>query len=313
MSTTPHISIVIPCYRDEASLPALFARLGPVMDALAGPVELILVDDGSPDRTSLRAIELARAFHHPTSVIRLLRNFGQHPAVFAGFEASRGKIVVTLDSDLQYPPEEIPLLIDQLALPEFPVVSGYREQRNDPWSRRQLTKLMSRWLSARTDAPLRDYGSMFRVYDRSVVVQLLQFREQRRYIPSLVGWLGVGVKEVPISHAPRGEGGSRYRLRTLVDLLIDMVTSYTTFPLRIVTLAALFASLAGFVAMIGFGMYRIFIGGGVSGLASAFALIFFLFTIQLLLLALLGEYVGRIYVEAKGRPYYIVADVTTNQ
>jgi undecaprenyl-phosphate 4-deoxy-4-formamido-L-arabinose transferase len=309
----PRVSIVIPCYRDEEAVPTLFARLGPVMDSLDAPAELILVDDGSPDRTALRAIELARDFSHPTSVVRLSRNFGQHPAVFAGFEVSRGDVVVTLDSDLQYPPEEIPRLIEQLAPPEYPVVSGFREQRRDRWSRRQLTRLMSHWLGRQTGSPLKDYGSMFRAYDRSVIEQLLRFRERRRYIPSLVGWLGVGVREIPVAHDARGEQGSRYRLRPLVDMLLDMVTGYSTFPLRTVTLAGMFASLLGFVATVGLGVYRIFVGAGVSGLVSAFAVLFFLIGVQLFLLALIGEYVGRIYIEAKSRPYYLVAEVTTNR
>ena len=172
---------------------------------------------------------------------------------------------------------------------------------------------MSHWLGRQTGSPLKDYGSMFRAYDRSVIEQLLRFRERRRYIPSLVGWLGVGVREIPVAHDARGEQGSRYRLRPLVDMLLDMVTGYSTFPLRTVTLAGMFASLLGFVATVGLGVYRIFVGAGVSGLVSAFAVLFFLIGVQLFLLALIGEYVGRIYIEAKSRPYYLVAEVTTNR
>lgn len=311
-SSSVDVSIVIPCYRDWHNLPAIFERLGPVLEAIDGHGELVLVDDGSPDLTGSRAIELAREFPHPTTVVRLMRNFGQHPAVFAGFEHCRGRVVVTMDSDLQYPPEEVPRLLAELSS-EYPVVSGYRAHRRDPVLRRWLTNALSRWLGRRTGQQLRDFGSMFRAYDRQVIEQLLSFREQRRYIPSLVAWLGVPVKEIPIEHAARGQSGSRYRFRQLVDMLLDLVTGYSTFPLRVVTLTGLAGSFLGLVATISFGAYRFFIGAGVSGLISAVALMFFLLGVQLFLLALIGEYVGRIYIEAKQRPYYVVAEVVENR
>jgi undecaprenyl-phosphate 4-deoxy-4-formamido-L-arabinose transferase len=304
----PALSLVIPLYRDEDALQALFERCGPVMDQIDGGAELVLVDDGGLDRTAPRAIELAEAFGHPTTVVRLARNVGQHAAVFAGLGHARGDAVVTLDSDLQYPPEEIPRLLAELS-PDHPVVSGYRADRKDPLLRRLITRALTAWLNRKTGATLRDFGSMFRVYDRRTVDLMLTFTERHRYVPAIVAWLGIPIKEMPIAHAPRTERGSRYRLAMLVDLVLDLVTGYSVFPLRILTMLGLVASLAGFLGTCAFIVYRVAVGAGVSGTVSAFALVFGLLAVQLLIVALIGEYVGRIYTEAKARPYYVVAEV----
>jgi undecaprenyl-phosphate 4-deoxy-4-formamido-L-arabinose transferase len=310
MIAKPKISIVIPLYRDEEALSRIFERVGAAMDSLPSG-ELVLVNDGSPDRTGPVAVQLAQSFRHPTIVVNLLRNFGQHPAVFAGFEHARGQVVVTLDSDLQYRPEEIGNLVDELSA-EFPVVSGYRADRADPPIRRLLTRVLSYWLSRQTGSTLKDYGSMFRAYRRSVVDQLLLFKERRRYVPALVGWLGVPVKEVPVSHDPRADQGSRYRLGTLVEMFLDLIAGYTTFPTRVLTGVGFVGALLSLGATIAFLTYRIVIGAGTSGLASAFAALFFLAAIQLFILGFLGEYIGRVYIETKQRPYYLVASVVTN-
>jgi len=299
------LSIVIPLYRDQDALKEIFERCQPILDAQPDGGELVLVDDGGLDLTTPRALELADNFTHPTTVVQLTRNFGQHPAVFAGLAHARGDRVVTLDSDLQYPPEEIPKLLNELG-PDYPVVSGYRADRRDPWTRRLITRALTRWLNKQTRTELRDFGSMFRAYDRKTVDLMISFTERHRYVPAIVAWLGVPIKEVPIAHAPRGEEGSRYRLSTLVEMVFDLVTGYSVFPLRLLTGLGLLASAAGFVGTISFIIYRVVIGAGVSGTVSAFALVFALLGVLLLLVALIGEYVGRIYSEAKGRPYFVV-------
>jgi undecaprenyl-phosphate 4-deoxy-4-formamido-L-arabinose transferase len=307
-NAAPSLSIVIPLYKDESALPAIFERCRPVIDGIDGGGELVLVDDGGLDRTTPVAIELAQEYPHAVTVVRLARNFGQHPAVFAGLAHARGQRVVTLDSDLQYPPEEIPKLLAELS-PEYPVVSGSRADRQDPAVRRLITRTLTRWLNRQTKSDLRDFGSMFRAYDRATVDLMLEFTERHRYVPAVVAWLGVPIKEVPIAHAARGEQGSRYRLSTLVDMVLDLITGYSVFPLRIVIFLGLLASAAGFIGTLAFAVYRVAVGSGVSGTVSAFALIFALSGVQLLIVALIGEYVGRIYTEAKGRPYYVVGAV----
>jgi len=305
------LSIVIPLYRDEDSLQAIFERCEPILSGAEGGGELVLVDDGGLDRATPRAVQMAKDYPHRVVIVRLGRNFGQHPAVFAGLEYSSGELVATLDSDLQYPPEDIPMLAAHVS-DEFPVASGVRTDRRDPLLRRLITRRLTGWLNARTGTDLQDFGSMFRVYRRDVVDMMLTLTERHRYVPAVVAWLGVPIKEIPISHEARGEQGSRYRINTLLDLFLDLVTGYSVFPLRLVTGLGLVASAAGFLGTILFAIYRITTGGGVSGLVSAFALVFALMGVQLLLMALLGEYVGRIYNEAKARPYYIVRDVHRN-
>jgi undecaprenyl-phosphate 4-deoxy-4-formamido-L-arabinose transferase len=300
------LSIVIPLYRDEDALQPIFDRCRPILDAQPDGGELVLVDDGGLDRTTPRALNLADGYGYPTTVVRLTRNFGQHPAVFAGLASSRGQRVVTLDSDLQYPPEEIPKLLAELG-PDYPVVSGYRADRRDPLIRRLITRSLTRWLNVQTHSNLHDFGSMFRVYDRHTVDLMVSFTERHRYVPAVVAWLGVPIKEVPIAHAPRGARGSHYRLSTLVDMVLDLITGYSVFPLRILSMLGLIASLGGFIGTLIFIIYRIAVGGGVSGTVSAFALVFALLGVLLLLVALIGEYVGRIYNEAKARPYFVVA------
>ena len=279
------------------------------MSRLTGTTELILVDDGSPDLTARRAREAAEGFAHPAIVVRLTRNFGQHPAVMAGFEHCSGEVILTMDSDLQYPPEQIPLLLDALS-DEHPVVSGVRETRRDPLLRRGVTRALSWWLGRQTGTRLRDVGSMFRAYERRVVEQLLAFSELRRFIPAMVAWLGVPVLEIPVKHEPRGDQGSRYRLGSLVDLFLDLLTGYSTFPLRAVAVAGLVGSLLGLGGTLSFMVYRVVAGAGVSGLVSAFALVFFLLTILLFVTAMIGEIAGRTYAEVRRRPLFIVADVT---
>jgi len=306
----PLLSIVSPVYRAEEIVAELERRITEEVSRITPDFEIVLVDDGSPDRAWSR-IEEACAADPRVKGIQLSRNFGQHPAVFAGFEHCLGDVVVTMDSDLQYAPEDIPRLVGELS-PEASVVSGYRSARADPWFRRIISTTLSRWLSRATGSELRDYGSMFRAYDRSVVTQLLRFRERRRFVPALVGWLGVPVKEIPVRHEPRGGGGSRYRLGPLVDMFLDLITGYATFPLRILTVLGFAGAVLGLAATISLLTYRIVSGTGPSGLVSAFGLVFFLLGVQLFIVGLIGEYVGRVYIEAKDRPYYIVREVTRN-
>lgn len=307
-NTAPGLSIVVPLYRDQDAVAEIFRRCEPIFDEQPLGGELVLVDDGSQDRTTQVALELAQRFPYPTTVVRFTRNFGQHPAVFAGLAQARGGRVVTLDSDLQYPPEEIPKLLGELSA-DYPVVSGYRATRRDPLVRRLITRALTRWLNARNQTHLRDFGSMFRAYDRHTVDLMIGFTERHRYVPAVVTWLGVPIKEVAVAHEPRGKQGSRYRLATLVEMMLDLITGYAVFPLRILTAIGLIASVGGFVGTLFFLVYRIADGGGVSGTVSAFALVFALLAVLLLLVAMIGEYVGRIYSEAKARPYFVVDSI----
>lgn len=304
---SPVLSIVIPCYEDADALPGLLEALRPVLDR-AGDAELVLVDDGSRDKTAWHARRLAESYPHAVTVVRLTRNFGQHPAVFAGLAHARGDVVVTMDSDLQYPADQVERLVERVS-PEWPVVSGIRSERRDPALRGVITRLLTKWLNRQTKSRLRDFGSMFRAYDRAVVDQMLTVTERHRYVPAVVAWLGVPILELPVRHLPR-PSRSRYRLGPLVDMLLDVVTGYSVSPLRIITGAGLAGCMVGVVATLAFLVYRLVEGSGGAGTVSAFAALFFLAGMQLLVVAMLAEYVGRIYTEVRGRPYYLVAEAT---
>lgn len=306
------VSVVVPCYRDEDNIEPLLARLDPVLRAIGGVCEVVIVDDGSPDRTSERAAALIDGYPHPATLVRLARNFGQHPAVFAGLAHARGSVVVTMDSDLQYSPEDIPLLLQALRN-GAEVASGVRQSRADPVGRRLITQLLGWWLGRQTGTRLADYGSMFRAYDRRTVDRMLLFTERHRYVPALVAWLGANIVEIPITHSARGQTGTRYRIGSLIDMVLDLVTGYAVFPLRVMSALGILGALIGFVSSLFFLGYRVIEGGGGAGTVSAFALIFGLLAMVLLVLALLGEYVGRIYNESKGRPYYVVGDVMRHE
>jgi Na+-transporting methylmalonyl-CoA/oxaloacetate decarboxylase gamma subunit len=148
---------------------------------------------------------------------------------------------------------------------------------------------------------------MFRAYDRNTVDLMVSFTERHRYVPAVVAWLGVPIKEIPITHEPRGDQGSRYRLSALIEMVFDLITGYSVFPLRLLTGLGILASVGGFIGTLAFIVYRVAVGAGVSGTVSAFALVFALLAMLLLLVAMIGEYVGRIYSEAKARPYFVVA------
>ncbi len=302
------LSVVVPCYYDEDNVAPLLERLDPVLRDLDGDCEVVLVDDGSRDATSKRAVEAAASYPHPVRLVRLARNFGQHPAVFAGLAHASGEIVVTMDSDMQYRPEDIPLLVAALH-DGAEVASGVRAQRADPLGRRMITRGLSWWLGRQTGTQLADFGSMFRAYDRATVDRMLLFTERHRYVPALVAWLGADITEVEITHDPRGDSGSRYRIGALVDMLLDLVTGYAVFPLRLVAGLGVAGAFVGFLASVFFLIYRVVKGDGGAGAVSAFALIFALLAILLVAVALIGEYVGRIYSESKGRPYYVVGEV----
>jgi undecaprenyl-phosphate 4-deoxy-4-formamido-L-arabinose transferase len=223
MAEQAALSVVVPCYRDEALLPRLLARLGPVLECWPGPAELVLVDDGSPDRTAERARALAAGAGHPLTVVRLARNCGQHAALMTGLEVSRGEVVVTLDSDLRYPPEQIAALTDPLSA-ESPVVAGVRVGRTDPRSRRAVTRLLSWWIGRRSGTHVRDVGCMFRAYERGVVEQLVALRDPRPFISAMTARLGVTVTEVPISET--GDASeTRYSRAALVRLFLDAIRS----------------------------------------------------------------------------------------
>jgi undecaprenyl-phosphate 4-deoxy-4-formamido-L-arabinose transferase len=302
------MSVVVPAFNEAASLTTLVERISASVAPL-GSFETIVVDDGSTDDTWDVLKALSR--DHPELIgIRLQRNFGQHPAVSAGFSATRGRVVITIDADLQNPPEEIPKLVSRLG-PDCDVASGWRLDRKDGLSRKLPSRLMNLIIAKLTGVRLNDYGCMLRAYKRKVIEQVQACPEMNKSITALVSWLGVRIVEVPVEHHSRASGRSRYGYWKLLRMNFDIVTGFTTGLLQFVSLSGMLMALVGFAAAIGVGTWRILHGGGPIGANTFVALLLFLSGAQLVAIGTVGEYVSRIFVQVQGRPYYIVSEATS--
>ena len=303
----PTLSVVIPVYNEERNLDALYARLAPVLNGTGQPYEVIFVDDGSADG-SLEILRRLHDAHRAVRVIALNRNYGQHAAVFAGLDHARGDAIVTLDADLQNPPEEIPRLLAQLEA-GHDVVGGWRENRQDPAIRRFLSWCMNRLTSIMVGVRMRDYGCMLRAYRREVVDVLQGCRELSSFVPALANSFARSPIEVPVRHDPRANGRSQYGPFRLIRLALDLMTGFSLLPVQVVSLAGIGIALLG----LGFGAFllvrRLFVGPEVEGVFTLFAILFVFVGIQVLALGLIGEYVGRIYLEVRRRPRYVVQAV----
>jgi undecaprenyl-phosphate 4-deoxy-4-formamido-L-arabinose transferase len=278
------------------------------MQDLGQPYEIVYVDDGSQDGTFDVLLEIHQRDATHVRAIRLMRNFGQHPAVTAGFDHVAGEIVITLDSDLQNPPEEIPKLLTKLEEGND-VVTGWRQVRHDPWMRTLPSRFINWIIASTTGVKLHDYGCMLRVYRRHVVQLLNQCGESRRFITALTSWLGVNIAEVPVRHEAAGLRSSRYNYRRLIRMTLDLVTGYSLLPVHLVTALGLAMASLGIAAGLFLLGWRIVFGVNSSGLSSFVALLLVLFGIQLAGIGIIGEYIGRIYTEVQGRPYYLIRTV----
>ena len=306
--TAPRVSVVVPVFDEEANLPELLARLAKVGEEL-GPHEIILVNDGSRDR-SLELMRAATATSPNLVVIDLNRNYGQHAAVFAGFAVARGEVVVTLDADLQNPPEEVPRLVAKIDA-GYDVVGSVRVQRQDTLFRRTASKIVNRLTARVTGAKLTDYGCMLRAYRRGVVEALSASGEISTFIPVLADMFAGRVTEIPVAHAERAAGASKYSPWKLVRLQFDLLTSFTVLPLRLTMGVGVVTALASLAVAAVLLAGRLLYGSewAVSGVFTLFAVLFGLIGFLIFALGLLGEYVGRIYMEVRRRPRYVVRTI----
>jgi undecaprenyl-phosphate 4-deoxy-4-formamido-L-arabinose transferase len=305
----PYLSVVVPVFNEEESLPELLSRLSPALSALARSYEVVLVNDGSRDR-SLELLREATARDPHLTVIDFNRNYGQHSAIFAGFEAARGEIIVTLDADLQNPPEEIGKLVARME-EGFDVVGSVRIKRQDPFFRRLASRLVNRVTSMATGVQLSDYGCMLRAYRRDVVKTLCQSKEISTFIPVLADMFAGRVTEVPVAHAERLKGKSKYSLWKLLRLQFDLMTSFSLWPLRSTMVMGVLMAAASMLAALVLIAGRIIKGHewAVSGVFTVFSVLFFFVGAMFFALGLLGEYVGRIYMEVRHRPRYVIRQV----
>ena len=304
----PAVSVVIPVYNEEEVLQALFDRLYPVLDASGETYEIIFVNDGSRDRS---AQLLAAQFHLRPDVTRVVLfngNFGQHMAIMAGFEHVRGAIAITLDADLQNPPEEIPRLVEAIRA-GHDYVGTIRRQREDSTFRRLASRAMNGLRERITRIQMTDQGCMLRAYDRALIDTLNACHEVNTFIPALAYTFAASPTEIEVAHEERFAGESKYSVYKLIRLNFDLVTGFSIVPLQwfsiIGTLLSLFSG-ALFVLLL---VRRFVLGSEVEGVFTLFALQFFLTGIMLFGIGLMGEYVGRIQQEVRNRPRYRISAV----
>jgi undecaprenyl-phosphate 4-deoxy-4-formamido-L-arabinose transferase len=309
----PYLSIVIPVFNEEDNLPDMLSRLAAAAAGIGRAYEAIFVNDGSRDR-SLEILKAAAAADPHVVVVDLNRNYGQHAAVFAGFETARGEIIVTLDADLQNPPEEIGRLVAKME-EGYDVVGTVRQKRQDTLFRRLASKLINRVTSMATGVALHDYGCMLRAYRREVVRTLSASKEISTFIPVLADMFAGRVTEIPVAHAERTKGESKYGFLKLVMLQFDLITSFTLLPLRAtMVIGVVMATLSMAVALVLIAG-RLVIGPewAVSGVFTLFAVLFFFVGVLFFSIGLLGEYIGRIYMEVRRRPRYVIREVVQAQ
>jgi len=307
----PELSVVIPVYNEEAGLAKLFARLYPALDALAArgvTYEIVFVNDGSRDNTALILSDQFRLRPDVTRVVLFNGNYGQHMAILAGFEATRGEIVVTLDADLQNPPEEIGALVDKMR-EGYDYVGSIRRKRQDSAWRTYASKAMNRFREKITRIKITDQGNMLRAYGRNVIDLMNQCSEVNTFVPALAYTFSRKPTEITVEHEERSAGESKYSIYSLIRLNFDLMTGFSIMPLQWFSMLGMVLSiLSG--GLVGLLLIRRFIfGAEAEGLFTLFAIAFFMMGVILFGIGLLGEYVGRIYQQVRGRPRYVVQTI----
>jgi len=307
-SVSGKVSVVVPVFNEEANLPLLLPRLLPVLAGLGRPFEIVFADDGSRDRSLEILKAAARENSGVVKVVELVRNAGQHMAILAAFTATDGEYVITLDADLQNPPEEIPKVVAAMDA-GHDVVGTIRQNRQDTFFRRVASRLVNRTTAAITGMHLNDYGCMLRGYHRDVVDVMAASDEAATFIPALAQQYARKPIEIPVAHAERTAGESKYSLYELVRLNFDLMTGFSVVPLQMFSLFGFVTALSG----VGFGVFllarRLVVGVEVDGVFTLFALAFVVMGVLMAGIGIVGEYVGRIYQQVRGRPRFLIRKV----
>jgi undecaprenyl-phosphate 4-deoxy-4-formamido-L-arabinose transferase len=309
------LSVVIPVYNEEAGLGALFARLYPALDALGQPYEVIFVNDGSRDRSAALLREQFARRRDVTRVVLLNGNFGQHMAILAGFELARGARVVTLDADLQNPPEEIARLLAKMD-EGHDYVGGVRSERHDTKFRRWGSRAMNSLRSKITHIHMTDQGCMLRAYSRDIIDAINACGEVSTFIPALAYTFSRNPAEIEVAHEERAAGTSKYSLYSLIRLNFDLMTGFSVVPLQIFSLFGILVAIGSVLLYFVIMTKRIVEGAPLDTLRTFWdrdILQFFLTGLVLFGLGLVGEYVGRIYQQVRNRPRYLVQAVLEKQ
>jgi len=302
---TPDVSVIIPVYNEEEGLQALFDRLYPALDRLKTSYEIVFINDGSRDRSAAILREQFQKRPDVTRVILFNGNFGQHKAIMAGFEHCRGIKIVTLDADLQNPPEDIGNLLAKMD-EGFDYIGSIRRQRSDSWWRHAASRAMNRLRERITHIKMADQGCMLRAYSRDIIDTINQCNEVNTFIPALAYSFARNPTEIIVGHEERAAGESKYSLYSLIRLNFDLMTGFSLVPLQMFSMVGIAVSILSAFFVVFLMIRRLIVGPEAEGMFTLFAIAFFLIGIALFGIGLLGEYVGRIYQEVRHRPRYLI-------
>ena len=307
------VSVVIPLYNEEENVRELHHRLKEVLDTIGTDYEVLFIDDGSTDST-LTLLQEIQSRDSNVVVLSLRRNFGQTAAFAAGFDYSRGDIIITMDGDLQNDPHDIPKFIEMMKNNDL--VSGWRKKRKDPFISRRLPSIMANWLISKvTGVNLHDYGCSLKAYKRDVIKNLKLYGEMHRFIPAVASWYGVRIAEVETTHHPRLRGKSKYGISRTVKVVLDLITvkflqSFSTKPLQFFGPIGLLSGALGFLISFYLALGKLFMGKEIGGrpllLLGALLIIV---GIQFIGMGLLGEMMVRVYHETQKKPIYVIKKV----
>lgn len=305
---TPELSVIVPVYNESAVLSILFSRLYPVMDALNRSYEIIFVNDGSKDDSAIQLKDQFMKRPDVTRVVLFNANYGHHMALVAGFEHARGEIMFTMDADLQNPPEELPKILAQVDA-GYDYVGSIRESRQDAWWRHAASRTMNALRERITGVHMTDQGCMLRAYSRPIVEAITASREVCTFIPALAYTFANRPTEVVVRHESRAAGDSKYSLYELIRVSFDLITGFSLIPLQVVSMLGMFLAAGSGLFFVYLIIRRILLGPEAEGMFTLFALNFCLMGILLFGIGMLGEYIGRIHLQVRGRPRYLVQAV----
>ena len=308
MSTAPELSVVIPVYNEALNLPLLFSRLYPVLDGLGRKYEVLFTNDGSADASLTLLKTQFTARPDVTRVIDFNANYGQHMAIMAAFERVRGQVIVTLDADLQNPPEEIPKLL-ALIDAGHDYVGGFRINRKDSLFRTVASRVINGVRKSTTSIEMTDQGCMLRAYKRPIIDAIVRSGANNTFIPALAYSFSGNPTEVGVKHEERHAGISNYSLYLLIRLNFDLITGFSLAPLQIFTMISMGCAVGSFLLMIWLALRRLIVGPEEGGLFTLFGILFFLISVTMVGIGLIGEYVGRTYQVVRVRQRYFVREM----
>jgi glycosyltransferase involved in cell wall biosynthesis len=309
-----YLSIVVPVYNERENISYLYENLSKVLPSLGRKYEVLLIDDGSTDGTFSELVKIHEQ-NNNYKIIKFRKNFGQTPAMSAGFDYANGEIIITLDADLQNDPQDIPLLLEKMN-EGYDIVSGWRINRQDKAVSRKLPSKIANWLIAKlTGVKIHDYGCTLKAYSRDVVKNIELYGEMHRYIPAVASWMGISVAEVPVHHHSRKFGKSKYGISRTIRVILDIIIlkyllSYSQRPIQIFGLIGLFTGLVGGVITLYLIIMRLFFNAALSSRPLFTLSIFMIFIgVQLITMGILGELLMRTYHEASGKPTYAIRQI----